>query len=63
MRWVVPCGQSLPQVSDPFLLGAVWEGTPAVAAARFEAASDLLKRPCFLLQINFFLVALFALSM
>lgn len=45
--WVVACGQRLPQVSDPSSLGVVQEGALAVAADRFEVASDLLlKRPC-----------------
>lgn len=55
---VVACGQCLLQVSDPFLPGSC-----AVAAGRFEAASDsLLKRPCFSPPIQFFLVVLFPLS-
>lgn len=61
--WVVACGQRLPQVSDPSSLGVVQEGASAVAADRFEAASDLLlKRPCFLPPIHFFLAPWFPLS-
>lgn len=63
MRWVVACGQRLPQVSDPSSLAALREGTSAGAAGRFEAASDLLlKRPCFLPPVHFFLVPLLPLS-
>lgn len=44
-RWAIPSS-----------LGAVREGALAAAAGRFEAASDLLlKRPCFLPPIYFFL--------
>lgn len=61
--WVVACGQRLPQVSDPSSLGVVQEGASAVAADRFEVASDLLlKRPCFLPPIHFFLAPWFPLS-